>query len=85
MIKYRNYVDTGKGYKCCGTVDVKNTIKLLESCKELNDRNTKVLCIECNYDNNSEFPVFLAFSNEIEEFDTFINSLQENCKTFVKK
>ena len=87
MVNYRTYIDLGKGYDCYGTHNAKRTIKLLDNIMETEKKEKKILVIECNHDENYEFPIFLCTSSNDYEYYNFRDSLidKHDCKCFKKK
>lgn len=86
MTKYRTYIDLGKNYECYGTHNAKRTIKLIDNIMETEKKEKKILVVECNYDENYEFPIFLCTSSNDEDYYEFREKLieQHECKCFKK-
>ena len=87
MIKYRTYIDLGKNYECYGTHNAKRTIKLIDDIMETQKQDKRILVIECNYDENCEFPILLCDSSNYNDYYEFRDKLidEHECKCFKKK
>lgn len=75
-MKYRIYVDGTNGYYNLGTYDVDETIFCLDWLILKQKTKEKILAIECNLENNSEFPVFLYLGKmaDYDDFKAYLNS-----------
>ena len=87
MIKYRTYIDFGKNYECYGTHNAKRTIKLIDDIMETQKQDKRILVIECNYDENCEFPILLCDSSNYNDYYEFRDKLidEHECKYLRKK
>lgn len=86
-MKYRIYMHERRGYECLGTHSPKDTMKILDC--EIVEKQTKnkILVIECDKNDNSEFPVFLYLGKqeEYDEFREYLNCKEEIVKRYIKK
>lgn len=75
-MKYRIYVNGSGGYYNLGTYDPDETIFCLDWLILEEQTREKVLAIECNTEDNIEFPVFLYTGNiaDYDDFKAYLNS-----------
>ena len=75
-MKYRIYVDGTNGYYNLGTHEQNETIFCLDWLILEEQTKEKVLAIECNTEDNIEFPVFLYMGNisDYDDFKAYLNS-----------
>ena len=79
MINYRIYVSSRRVYHCFGTYNPEETIVFLDYMILEKQTNNKILAIECDTVNNSEFPIFLYLGKqeEYDEFKEYLNVRKE--------
>ena len=76
---YRIYVDGTNGYYNLGTYNKEETICCLDWLILEQQTKERILAIECNYEDNMEFPVFLYLGRE-KDYDDFKRYLNNDDK-----
>lgn len=69
-MNYRLYVNGTNGYYNLGTYNSDETIECLDWLILENQTQERILAIECNIEDNIEFPVFL-YLGKVEEYTKF--------------
>lgn len=79
MINYRVYVSSRREYHYFGTYNPEETIVFLDYMILEKQTKNKILAIECDTVNNSEFPIFLYLGKqeEYDEFKEYLNVRKE--------
>lgn len=78
-MEYRLYVDGTGGYYDLGTYNKDETIYCLDWLILEEQTKQKILAIECNKEDNIEFPVFLYLGKQedYDEFKRYLNNENE--------
>lgn len=78
-MKYRIYVTGTGGQTDLGTYDSEETIFCLDWLLLKQKTKEKVMAIECNEEDNIEFPAFLYLGNlaDYEDFKRYLNNQDE--------
>ena len=78
-MEYRIYVDGTRGYYNLGTYNKEETIHCLDWLILEQQTKEKILAIECNREDNIEFPVFLYLGKQADydDFKRYLNNENE--------
>ena len=78
-MEYRIYVNGVKGYYNLGTYTKEETIYCLDWLILEEQTKEKILAIECDKENNIEFPVFLYLGEQADydDFKRYLNNENE--------
>ena len=79
---YRIYVDGTGGYYNLGTYNKDETLICLDWLILEEQTKQKILAIECNYEDNIEFPVFLYLGKQADydDFKNYLNNEDEEVR-----